>query len=83
MASDLTQLKSLDERLRLTTEILNKVTPFPPEQLSAAAASLYYKLVAADKYKPTNKFNGQITLIKAMDNYVELGDDYGLSDVRV
>lgn len=75
------QLNSFEERLSLTTDILNKVTPFSPDHLSSAAASLYYKLVAADKYKPTKKFNGSITLIRAIDNYVELGDDYGLSDV--
>lgn len=83
IASELNRLNSFEERLSMTTQILNKVTPFSPDQLSAAAASLYYKLVAADKYKPTMKFNGQITLIRAIDNYVELGNDYGLSEVSI
>lgn len=65
----------------MTTQILNKVTPFTADELSGAASSLYRKLVAADKYKPTMKFNGPITLIRAIDNYVELGNDYGLSEV--
>lgn len=74
-------LKTWDERLKAATQILSGATPYPAEQLSAAASSFYYKLVAADKYKPTGKFNGPVTLIKASDNYVQLGEDYGLSNV--
>lgn len=81
VVNELTNLKSLEERLALTTQILDKATPFAPEQLTAAASSFYFKLVAADKYKPSKKFNGNVTLIRAIDNYVELGNDYGLSEV--
>ncbi|CAH0549735.1 unnamed protein product [Brassicogethes aeneus] len=79
--SDLMALKTLEERLEMTTQILNGSTPFPADQLSAAASSFYLKFVAAEKYKPTASFNGQVTLVKASDNQVQLGEDYGLSSV--
>ncbi|KAL3275414.1 hypothetical protein HHI36_020177 [Cryptolaemus montrouzieri] len=81
IASELMQLKSWEERLARTTKILAEIVPFSEEQLSVAASSFFQKLVAADKYKPTKKFNGPVTLIKANDNYVQLGEDYGLSEV--
>lgn len=76
-------LKSWDERLARTTEILSGSTPFAPDKLAAAAASLYFKLVAADKYKPESQFKGDVVLVKAIDNYVDLGEDYGLSAVSI
>ncbi|CAH0546412.1 unnamed protein product [Brassicogethes aeneus] len=79
--SDLMALKTWEERLAMSTQILAGATPFPADQLSAAASSFYFKLVAADKYKPSASFNGQVTLVKASDNYVQLGEDYGLSGV--
>lgn len=75
------QMKTSEERLKATTQILKGATPFPEDQLAKAAQSFYEKLVAADKYKPTAQFNGEITLVKASDNYVQLGKDYGLSEV--
>lgn len=83
MVNELTSLKTWEERLAHTTKILSGATPYKPEELADAAASLYYKLVAADKYKPTSIFNGEVTLIRASDNYVQLGDDYGLSEVNI
>lgn len=80
--AEFTALKSWEERLATTTQILAGVTPYPAEQLAAAAASFYYKLVAADKYKPASQFKGEVVLIRAIDNYVQLGDDYGLNTVR-
>lgn len=74
-------LKTWEERVARATQILSGATPFPADQLAAAASSFYYKLVAADKYKPSAHFNGPVTLIKASDNYVQLGNDYGLSEV--
>lgn len=81
IVNELTGLKTWEERLARTTDILSGVAPFPAEQLAAAAASFYYKLVAADKYKPTKQFKGDVVLVRAIDNYVQLGDDYGLSEV--
>lgn len=74
-------LKTWEERLARATQIVSDSAPYPKEQLAAAAASFYYKLVAADKYKPNSHFKGPVTLIRAIDNYVQLGDDYGLSEV--
>ncbi|CAG9771106.1 unnamed protein product [Ceutorhynchus assimilis] len=78
---ELTVLKSLDERIAKTVEMLQPVAPFPPEQISAAALSFFSKLKAADQYKPQNKFNGPVTLVKAKDNFVDFDADYGLSKV--
>lgn len=49
--------------------------------MGAAAQSFYQKLVAGDSYQPATKYTGEVTLIKAQDNYVTLGEDYGLSPV--
>lgn len=81
VATELASLKSWEERLVYTTEVLSGISPFPADQLALAAASFYYKLVAADKYKPNSHFKGQVVLVRAIDNYVALGDDYGLSTV--
>jgi fatty acid synthase len=79
--AELVALKTWEERLARATQIVSDSAPYPKEQLAAAAASFYYKLVAADKYKPNSHFKGPVTLIRAIDNYVQLGDDYGLSEV--
>lgn len=81
--AELMQYKTWEERLTRSTKILAGSTPFSEEELSSAASSFYYKLVAADKYKPKTKFNGEVTLLKATDNYVQLGEDYGLSEVNI
>nr|CAI5827465.1 unnamed protein product [Callosobruchus analis] len=78
--TELTSLKTWDERLKMTVDMLTG-TPFKPEQIATAATSFYGKLSAADKYKPSGKFNGHVTLVKASDNYVQMGEDYGLSEV--
>lgn len=54
-----------------------------PSDIAEAAESFYKKLVIADKYQTTSVFNGSVTFIKAKDNFVQLGDDYGLSEVRI
>ncbi|XP_017773704.1 PREDICTED: fatty acid synthase [Nicrophorus vespilloides] len=78
---ELMNLNTFEERVKKTTEIVTSSTNFSAEQVSAAAASFYYKLVAADKYKPTGQFKGKAVLVRAIDNYVQMGDDYGLTDV--
>ncbi|CAH1958955.1 unnamed protein product [Acanthoscelides obtectus] len=80
MTSELIALKTWDERLKKVVDILTG-TPFKPEQIAAAATSFYGKLKAADKYKTSGKFNGNVTLVKASDNFVQMGEDYGLSEV--
>lgn len=79
--ADFVALKSWEERLSRAVQILSEVIPYPAEQIAAAAVSFYGKLRAADSYKPSGKFSGKVTLVKAIDNYVQLGEDYGLSEV--
>ncbi|KAF5278958.1 hypothetical protein FQA39_LY05636 [Lamprigera yunnana] len=81
LVMDLAILSSWEERLNKATEILSGHTPYSDKDVKAAANSFYYKLVAADKYKPSTNFKGEITLIKAIDNYVSAGEDYGLNAV--
>ncbi|KAJ8943746.1 hypothetical protein NQ318_011957 [Aromia moschata] len=79
--AELMALNSWEERLARTIQILSGTIPYTADQIAAAATSFYGKLTAADKYKPTGKFGGSVTLVKAIDNYVQMGDDYGLSEV--
>lgn len=81
--SELMALSSWEERLNRAVQILSGATPYTPGEIASAATSFYGKLTAADKYKPSRKFNGSITLVKAIDNYVQMGDDYGLSEVSI
>lgn len=74
-------LPTWEERLKRAVQNLSGATPYKPEEIASAATSFYGKLTAADKYKPSGKFNGNITLVKAIDNYVQMGEDYGLSEV--
>lgn len=61
--------------------MVKEVTSFPAEEIAAAGTSFYKKLDAVNKYKPTGQLKGEITLIKAKDNYVQLSEDYELSKV--
>lgn len=72
-----------EARLARTTELLSSVTMYPEKELAVAAESFYKKLVAADAYQPANKYSGPVTLVRAQDNYVTLGNDYGLTPVRI
>lgn len=74
-------LKTWDEKLKKVTNVIKEVTSFPAEQIAAAGTSFYKKLDAVNNYKPTGHFRGEITLVKAKDNYVQLSEDYELSQV--
>lgn len=76
-------IQNWETKLSRTTEILKGLTPFSDDQLKMAASSFYYKLLAADKYAPSKKFMGKVTLLRAKDNYVSLEDDYGLTPVSI
>ncbi|XP_046659342.1 fatty acid synthase isoform X2 [Homalodisca vitripennis] len=78
---DMQALTGWEKRLSLATQLLSGSTPFPESELAAAAESFYKKLVAADAYKPSGTYTGPVTLIKATDNYVSLGKDYGLAPI--
>lgn len=45
------------------------------------AKSFLKKLFAAHHYRPNNKVNADILLIKPTENYSKLPNDYGLKDV--
>lgn len=79
--AELRALNTWEERVKRATQIVSESTKFPKEQIAAAAESLYFKLVAADQYKATTRFNGPVVLVKASENYVQMGEDYGLSQV--
>lgn len=57
------------------------MTDFFYFQLSVTAKSFLRKVFAAHHYKPTNKINADILLVKPTENYVKLDHDYGLKDV--
>lgn len=54
----------------------------PDTELCQAADSFFNKLKIGDAYHPTMKFNGDVLLFKAQDNFVAMGNDYGLKEVR-
>ncbi|XP_048487531.1 fatty acid synthase isoform X3 [Plutella xylostella] len=77
VANELEHLSSWEARVKRTTELIGK-SGADAEELGAAAASFYRKLVAADTYKPSGILKAPVTLFSATDNYVALDPDYGL-----
>lgn len=63
------------------TELLKNATPYSSEMLSKAATSFYKKLVMSEAYKPSKKFAGSVLFVRAKDNFLNLGEDYGLKEV--
>ncbi len=81
MEEEFLKLKSLEEINNKYLELMDGCTPYTKEELLAAVMSFYKKLKIADEYQPNSKFEGEIVLIKAMDNFMSLDKDYGLSQV--
>lgn len=52
------------------------------KDLKVAGLLFYKKLLAVYNYNPS-VFNGDILLIRAKDNFVDLDEDYGLSEVII
>jgi fatty acid synthase len=77
----LASLPTWQARLKQCTDLLKDATVFPAEQLALAAESFYFKLAAATQYQPTGRFSGIISLVRVKDNYMNLGEDYGLTQV--
>lgn len=75
----LTATETDEETLSKMLELIGD-KPFDPEDLKAAGLLFFKKLRAANTYKPTSKYQGPITLVKAKDNFVSLTNDYGLSN---
>lgn len=69
-----------------TAELVNKAMPeLSLKTVEDAAMSFYRKLLIADKYVPSAKYQGKATLVKALKNAGAgaLGEDYSLSEVSV
>ncbi|XP_053308944.1 fatty acid synthase [Spea bombifrons] len=77
--------KDLEARVNAAVELIkNSHKNIDDEALQFAASSFYYKLKAADKYVPVDKYHGNITLLRAetRNEYGKgLGADYKLSEV--
>uniref|UniRef100_A0A1B6DTB3 Fatty acid synthase n=1 Tax=Clastoptera arizonana TaxID=38151 RepID=A0A1B6DTB3_9HEMI len=78
---ELQSLPNWVARLEKTTQLLSSVTPYKSQDLATAAELFFKKLVVADAYQPSSKISGTVILVKAQDNYVTLGNDYGLTPV--
>lgn len=90
LRGELLELDSLDARVQASCRYLtSKNTDIPlTDDLLHCAESFYRKLLAADQYTVTTRLNAEqhVTLIKASEIQPEshkLGDDYGLSQVRM
>lgn len=82
VSAELERLPSWEARLAHTTSLVGPAAgPHGAEALAAAANSFYRKLVIADTYKPAGRLRAPVTLFTARDNYVTLGEDYGLRAV--
>lgn len=80
---ELLSLPTYEERLQKGAAIMQTATKHSAQDLMDAAASFYYKLVITEAYKPNAKFRGNVTLLKAKENFVELSADYGLTQVSL
>lgn len=78
LSEELEQLASWEERVRRAVAELAGCTPHPADALAAAGAAFYRKLAVADSYKPSGRLRAPVHLFTASDNYVTLGEDYGL-----
>ncbi|XP_049706557.2 fatty acid synthase [Helicoverpa armigera] len=82
VSAELERLPSWEARLARTTQLVGAAAgPHDADALAAAAGSFYRKLVIADTYKPAGRLRAPVTLFTARDNYVTLGEDYGLREV--
>ncbi|KAF6202923.1 hypothetical protein GE061_003330 [Apolygus lucorum] len=82
VTAELQALPDLKARVKYCADKLKGVVPFSEKEVSQAAESFYKKLYVADCYEPSGKIKGEVTLVKAKDNYVVGGDsDYGLKSL--
>ncbi|GBP15812.1 Fatty acid synthase [Eumeta japonica] len=81
VTSELERLDNWEARVAHVTALLSGVTPYSDAALAEAGASFYRKLVVGDTYRPMARLDAPVALFKARDNYVTLGNDYGLRAV--
>lgn len=78
VTAELERLASWEARVERVAAMLADAAPSDRATLAAAAASFYRKLVIADTYRPEARLAAPVALFTARDNYVTLGEDYGL-----
>ena len=86
MFSDVTNLPSYEDRLQYAGKLLNKSTQMNVEDIVFIIQRYYNKLLLAEKYIPSKKIPCPTVLFRAQtaSEYSEtIGDDYGLSTVRI
>lgn len=82
VSAELERLPSWEARVERTTALVGAAGgPHAADALAAAARAFYRKLVIADTYRPAGRLRAPVTLFTARDNYVTLGEDYGLREV--
>lgn len=81
LSAELQRLGDWGARVGRCVALLADAAPFAPAALATAAASFYRKLVAGDTYRPRGRLAAPVALFTARDNYVTLGEDYGLRDL--
>ncbi|CAK9827746.1 Fatty acid synthase [Anthophora retusa] len=69
-----------DEVLNKMVQLINK-PQLNAEELKIAGLMLYKKLKMAYFYKPNTVYNGNVTLIKSTENFTDVNNDYGLSQI--
>ncbi|KAM3957748.1 fatty acid synthase-like [Aphomia sociella] len=78
LTTELTLLASWEARVQRVVSLVADSTPHSADTLAVAAASFYGKLAMADSYRPEGRVAAPVSLFRARDNFVTLGDDYGL-----
>ncbi|XP_055354920.1 fatty acid synthase-like [Paramacrobiotus metropolitanus] len=77
--------RSFEERVDVTAQELQRcpqLSHIPLETLRTAAVQFAERLMVADVYKPTGKYNGPLTLVKCSEKMIRnLGEYYELDKV--
>lgn len=81
MEEEFLQLKTEEEVNQKFLELMKGSVPYSDKELLAAAHSFFRKLKVADEYKPSKKFNGDVVLMRATDNFIQMDRAYGLAEV--
>ena len=86
MLNDLANLPSYEDRLNFVAEYLQPVISIGIENIILLAKHFHTKLLLGEKYLPSKQITCRTTLFRAetSSEYSQtIGDDYGLSTVRL
>lgn len=83
----LRDIENHDDMLNKMVELIG-TTSFNSEDLKIAGMLFYKKIFSSVAYKPSGKYKGPVTLLKATDTFMSFNKDYGLGehceqDVRI